>query len=355
MNDLFSIKYKELCGAIHLHTHYSDGGTSLSDMISAANTVGLDYIVITDHMTLQSLKDGHEGTHKNTAVIIGYEHQDPENHNHYLAIGTDTVFEHLTQPQNYIDAVKQSGGIGFIAHPTEKRNYMPTFPPYPWTDWSATNYDGIEVWNQMSEWMENLKSWKSILNLFYPRRFLYTAPEDSLNLWDKLNKERFVSGIGGVDAHTKRIGKGLFSYVIFPIKVELKGIRTHLFVQNNDELCNFKTLKSSILTALKNGNGFISNFRRGDARGTTIFLSDKNNEFLLPGNNPCVNTPSVLKVTVPSAAEIHLIKNGQKISSVHSTKAEFIITEKGLYRIMVTKKSKAWIYSNPFPVGSYPF
>jgi predicted metal-dependent phosphoesterase TrpH len=83
--------YKELCGTIHLHTKYSDGGVDYPTLQRTALEVGLNFIIVTDHMSLGGLKDGFEGIKDNLIVIVGYEHQDPDNLNHYLAIGVNEV------------------------------------------------------------------------------------------------------------------------------------------------------------------------------------------------------------------------------------------------------------------------
>ena len=345
----------EMCGAVHIHTNFSDGGIDINELIRIAGAVGLDFILVSDHMTLQGKDEGYEGFHNDLLVIIGYEHNDSTNKNHYLAFGTDTVVSEQDKPQVYINEIKKAGGIGFLAHPAEERHYFRKYPSYQWTAWDVTGFDGIEIWNQMSEWAEHLRSWLSFIYIFYPRRFIHNAPQSLLKKWDRLNRTRFVSGIGGVDAHVFTLGKGLFSYKIFPMKVELKGIRTHVYVPAAEACNDYERDRDIFLTALKNGHGFISNFRRGDARGTKIYLATADGKIIVPGclkRKPCF--PETLFVAVPDKANIRLIKNGSMVQRVHGCHAEFVITEPGLYRIEVYKGKNAWIYSNPFPVGGYP-
>ncbi|KMQ50554.1 histidinol phosphatase [Chitinispirillum alkaliphilum] len=343
--------YQEITGAIHLHTLYSDGGVSYEELIDAAQGCGLDYVVVTDHMNLKGREAGYEKFHGNLMVLVGYEHNDPKKLNHYLAIGTNKAFPQLQKPQQYIDAVRENGGIGFLAHPAEKRNYFGNLPPYPWTEWDATGYDGIELWNQMSDWIENIRSWRSFIRLLYPRRFLGNVPDELLEKWDKLNQNRFISGVGGVDAHTRRISIGPFAYTIFPIKVELKGIRTHLYIPQKLPEYPFDEARSLLLKALKNGNGFISNYRRGDAKGTQIYLRQENGAVLPPGLCGTINrAPAMLCVQVPSRGNIRLIRNGVVLKSVKGTSAQLGISDDGVYRVEVYKGKNAWIYSNPFHV-----
>lgn len=346
--------YKELCGAIHLHTKYSDGGVDYPTLQLTALEVGLDFVVVTDHMSLGGLKNGFEGIKNNLIVIVGYEHQDPSNLNHYLAIGVNEVFDQITNPQDYVNAIRKAGGIGFIAHPAEKRNYIGQFPPYPWTDWNVKGYDGLEIWNQMSEWIEQLRSWYSVFKLLNPRRFIDTAPPELLQRWDKLNQSHFIAGIGGVDAHTRKIGKGIFSFEVFPLKVELKGIRTHVYVPENTDLNDFAVTKRNLLTSLKNGNSYISNFRRGDATGSQIMMTLTDGSLVSPGKQDYCCQPESISVTLPEKADIALLLNGTVVKKITGKLATFKIIDKGVFRVEVFRRGKAWIYSNPFPVGAYP-
>ncbi len=347
--------FSEVSGAIHIHTRFSDGEVDFPELVTAAKEVGLDFIVVTDHMSLEGKEKGFEGFYETLFVVIGYEHNDSNNKNHYLAIGTDKVIEEQDSPQRYIDLIRSAGGIGFLAHPAEERQYFKKYPSYPWTEWDVSGYDGIEVWNHMSEWVENLKSWRSFIRIFYPRRFLKGVPPGLLKKWDELNRTSFISGIGGVDAHTFTYGKGFFKFQIFPIKVELKGIRTHLYIPDNISNCEFVEAKDACLRALKNGNGYISNYRQGDAKGTELFLRYADDTLVPPGcsgRNPSL--PASLSISIPLEAEIRVIRNGVQVSRKVGVYHNFDITGNGLYRIEVFRKKKAWIYSNPFPIGSYP-
>jgi hypothetical protein len=352
MSDQFP--FHELAGAIHLHTSFSDGGISFPELIVTAQEVGLDYIVVTDHMNLGGKKAGYEGFFGGLFVAVGYEHQDFRNRNHYLSIGVEKVAEDRKDPQTYIRQIARQGGAGFIAHPMEQRHYFKKLPPYPWTAWDARDFDGIELWNQMSDWMENFKNWRSVVRIFFPRRFMNDAPAGLIKRWDEMNRARFVAAIGGVDAHTRRVDLGLIHFTIFPVKVELKGIRTHLYLPaplpRNDPVRASRIL----VHALRSGHGFISNLRRGDARGTRLYLRDANGAIIGPGIPPSPPAlPATLVAELPARARIRLVRNGAPVNTVDGRSAEFPISQNGIYRIEAVA-DHAWIYANPFPVGAYP-
>jgi hypothetical protein len=172
--------------------------------------------------------------------------------------------------------------------------------------------------------------------------------------WDEANRTRFVSGIGGVDAHTRKFSFGPLSYDIFPIKTELRGIRTHLYI---DEAARRDEAKigGAVLAAIRDGKGFISNFYRGNARGTRIFLQDAKNVIEYPGRPvSALSPPITLTADFPKKARIVLLRNGEIIEEAAGKSAAWAITKSGVYRVEAYRGRRAWIYSNPFPIGGYP-
>jgi hypothetical protein len=113
---------------------------------------------------------------------------------------------------------------------------------------------------------------------------------------------------------------------------------------------------NTIQSALAKGNGFISNFRRGDARGTLIELIDSNNDHFLSGiNSKLPLLPAEIRVKIPKEGLIRLIRNGTFFEENRGNMGSFKITRDGSYRVEVFRKQFGWIYSNHFIVGSYPF
>lgn len=337
------------CGVLHMHTRYSDGGVSVADMSSTAAALGLDFVAITDHMTLAGQADVTAAERAGAPVIVGYEHNDTHVKHHYLVFETGRVVDEQVAPQGYVNQVRALGGIGFIAHPFEKRHYFQKLPPYPWLDWGVDGYDGIEIWNQMSDWTEGLRSWRSFVRLMYPRRLLAGPPRELLAKWDELNQKRFVSGVGGVDAHTRVVRAGPFRYTVFPLKVEMKGIRTHVYLDGQSG----EISKKRILHALRDGCGYVSNFRQGDARGALFGYRTHEGVVIPPGRAGDAAAPGgVLAVSLPHVASIRFIRNGRVVGRfLHTRVASMEVSSPGVYRIEVARGLRPWIYTNPLRIG----
>ncbi len=135
----------EYAGSLHIHSNYSDGLRPIPEIASIAGEVGLDFLLFADHMTLEPLKAGLERWFGSVFAVIGYEINDPDNKNHYLAYGLSAILPPGLEAVEYVRRVREEGGIGFIAHPDEKRTLMPDVPPYPWTAWNAGRFYAIEI------------------------------------------------------------------------------------------------------------------------------------------------------------------------------------------------------------------
>jgi hypothetical protein len=92
-------------GAVHIHTTASDGTLPLAEVIAIGRKVGLDFMLFTDHMGLANREAGGEGIHGNTLVLIGYEHNDPEDNNHYLVFQSPGVYPENLSTREYVSGM----------------------------------------------------------------------------------------------------------------------------------------------------------------------------------------------------------------------------------------------------------
>lgn len=346
----------EYVGAIHIHSVYSDGSGEVKQIAEFASETALDFIILTDHNTLRALHEGFEGWYGKTLLLVGCEINDKENKNHYIAFGINETFSTRLPAKKYVRNVKDAGGIGFLAHPHEKRSSMKEHPAYPWTEWSSEDFTGIEIWNHMSEWMEGLTEQNKYNYFFHPLKSISAPPEDTLKVWDQLNLKRKVVGIGGIDAHAHKINVlGFVEMEVFPYKVLFKSIRTHVLVDDefivSGEKHEIDSAKMQIYNALKEGKCFVSNSYHGDAKGFS-FYADDGHQIYQMGDSVSFKEKIQLHAVVPlDGAQLKLLRNGEVVSSSEGSALDFIVTEKGAYRVEVYLNQNAWIFSNHIRIG----
>jgi hypothetical protein len=140
-------------GALHIHTHYSDGSGNIPDIAYAAQQAGLEWIIITDHDTLEGRSE--QGWYDRVLTLVDQEIT--PFHNHFLALNLEHVISNTLPPQQFIDQTYDAGGFGIIAHPDEQK-YNDFKGIYRWDDWNinsptrnAGRSMGIELWNFMSD------------------------------------------------------------------------------------------------------------------------------------------------------------------------------------------------------------
>jgi hypothetical protein len=346
----------EYVGAIHIHSVYSDGSGEVKDITGFANESRLDYIILTDHNTLRALNEGYEGWYGQTLLLVGCEINDKENKNHYLAFGINEPYSTRLPAVEYVKKVKEAGGIGFLAHPHEKRNSMKEHPPYPWTEWNTEDFTGIEIWNHMSEWMEGLTEQNKYNYFIHPLRSIFGPSKETLEVWDQLSLKRRVVGIGGIDAHAHKVNLlGFFEMEVFPYKVLFKSIRTHILTEHEltpvSQQSDIENSKRIVYDALSNGRCFVSNYYHGDAKGFSFTASDGNNIYGMGDSCP-LQSGMKLKVFVPNEnVEIRLIWNGKQLEVKYEAQVEFDVKNNGVYRVEVYRNKNAWIFSNHIRIG----
>lgn len=333
----------EYVGAIHIHSNYSDGLRPIPEIADIADRLGLDYLMFADHNTLEPLKAGMERWFGSVLSIIGYETNDENNRNHYLVYGLKEIVLPHTDPHDYVREVKERGGIGFIAHPDEKRSAIPAYPPYPWTAWDVDGYDGIEIWNHASEWLEKLTHTNKYFHVLHPLKYLKGPEPETLSRWDMLNKTRVVPGIGGIDAHAYPYRIGPLTIYIFRYKVLFKGIRTHILLEK--ELSKEVTAaKEAVLGALKSARCFISTYRWGDARGFRFSASTGTTTGQM--GDVLSARSADFSVSVPETGAITLLRDGSPVAKAKGKSLTYEADSPGAYRVEVRRNNRSWIYSN---------
>lgn len=199
---------QEVVVNLHMHTRYSDGSGLHKDIVTAAFKAGVDAVIVTDHNILVNGFEGYyKEKNKRLLMLIGEEvhdqARDPQK-NHLLVFGAGRELAALADsPQNLINAVRESGGLAFLAHPDDPEAKAFKEVDISWVDWSVRNYTGIELWNALSE-LKTVVPTKlhGAFYAFFPAFVANYPIPSTLAKWDELlsSGERVVA-IGGSDAH----------------------------------------------------------------------------------------------------------------------------------------------------------
>lgn len=329
-------------GCLHMHTRYSDGSGTTAEIARAAAEAELDYVIITDHMNLDALPEA--GRYENVQVLVGYEHNDRDSRNHYLALGVNKVADPNLAPEQIPTAIRKAGGVGIICHPEERRAHMRELPPYPWTAWSNSDFDGIELWNQMSEWTEHLTRWNRYARVWSPRKSLVGPSDRILYVWDILNTRRPIAGLAGVDAHAWPYPLGPFTISIYPYKVHFRTLQTHMILDTQPP-GNPAGFRAALLDAIRGCRLYFSNERWGATRGFRMHV-ESNGMSAGIGQTADLGGGPRLHARWPGEARYEVVYNGFPMWKGTGSELSHKLTLPGVYRVALYRRNRIWLITN---------
>jgi hypothetical protein len=347
----------DYAGIIHLHSRYSfDGRTPLPDILADADRCGLDFLLLTDHSTLQARDDGFEGWRGRTLLVVGEEIA--PRFNHYLAFRVPGPvlaggIPPQVKPQELIDRVRNRGGIGFIAHPDHKGTALFHVKHYPWTDWSVSGYTGLGIWDFMTDWQNGLTGYfPALLSYVFPALSLKGPSPATLARWDAQAQERRVVGIGELDNHNTRVRFLGLALPVFPFGRVFGLIRTHILTPaplTGDSPADIATL----LQALENGHAYVALDHYRPSKGFSLTLAEGGRSATM-GDEFVLDRRAGLTLSLPHKARIRIIRNGTLFRQADQTGLTTAIDAPGVYRIeaalRIFGRYRPWIFSNPIYV-----
>ncbi len=336
--------WHDKAGVIHVHSRYSDGKGTVQDVIRAANKAGLDFLILTDHDTLAPLRDGWEGWHGRTLLLVGTE-VSPDDGNHYLGLGIREEVSRDVPPAEYIRAIADQGGLGFIAHPDYPPKSQYPLKLFPWHDWSVRGYTGLEIWTYTVDWLTGVTSvWRLLRALIAPQWFADGPFPETLARWDALCQAawaegRRVVGIGSQDAHG----------ILYSYRRMFRAVRTHILIaggwRGDPEMD-----KALVLEALGAGRCYVANDLLQDASGFR-FHAERGSRTAPMGASLAVGGGAWLRVQAPVRCRLTLRTPAGVVAEAEGETLEHRVTEPGVYRVEARLLRRgawrAWVFANP--------
>lgn len=353
----------EYMGNMHMHTPYSDGEASHSEIAEAALNAGLDFLIVTDHNIWVNGVQGYYGDEQKGYVLLltGQEVHDRNRQpqvNHCLVYATQQELTHYSsQPQALIDAVNEANGLSFLAHPYDERiPWQHSSGSIAWVDWELNGYTGVEIWNYMSSFKSTLKTpWKTLRHVFDPESVIVGPPPEMLEKWDQLLAEgRRVVGIGNSDAHGTRFRLGPIHHTVFPYDFLFNCVNTHILTPT-PLVGDFEQDSAAIYQALRQGRAFISYQIPGPARGFRFTAQGSQASSAIMGERIRLGPGVTLQAVAPARTHLRLICYGDVVAEGEGVEnLTYVARKPGAYRVEVWQhykgQERCWILSNPIYV-----
>ncbi len=344
---------------LHMHTRYSDGTGSHEDIAAAALRAGLDAVIVTDHnLLLQGMEGYVQQGRRRLLMLIGEEVHDQDRipqKNHLLIFGAGHELAPLaSDPSALIRAVREAGGLSFIAHPNEAAAPLFGETDIDWVDWSVSDFTGLELWNGLSELKTLIPTrLHAMLYAFFPALLAHAPPPETLKKWDELLLHARVVAVGGSDAHALHAHMGPLHRVLYPYEFHFRAINTHVLLPE-PLTGDLATDRRMVYAALGAGHCFVGYDLPHSTRGFR-FTGHGREATAEMGDEISCRGGVTLQATLPTFAEIHLLHNGRIIRKEKSAHAlTFLAHEPGAYRVEAwlrhLGRRRGWIFSNPIYV-----
>lgn len=315
-------------GILHCHSHFShDSKGTDEEIIRAARETGIDFLFMTDHPSVGSVTQGLRGKHDATWFFPGAETRQ------LLACDLHEPIEGARGTQEAIDAVLLQGGLPFIAHPEEVK------------DWDLADFVGMEVYNLHADLKDETPSTlaRKLLSFRGNEEWIYTAIFDpqtaTLARWDSLTRERRVVGVAGDDAHQNVRVLGV---QLDPYARTFRFVQTHVLAERIGH--------DPIVDALAAGHAYVSFGLFGDPEGFS-FTARCGEADLVMGDEARWQEGSTLRVALPRRAEVRFLRDGQVREVEETDDATIEADRPGVWRVEVWTRAKGklrpWVTSNP--------
>jgi len=351
----------ERIGAVHIHTNASaDASGTIPEVLAAARRANLSFLAITDHnvaMTAQSIADAPP----DLPIIPGEELSTTSGH--FIALGLPAGWSRPapSDDKTLLAAAHAQGAFTILAHPFHPRT--------PWTDWTTSDFDGLEIWNEDAVWRQNNPFDLLISLLIYPENDqlamvrLARTPEQNFAKWDQLLAQRPVVGMCGSDVHAKtKLSSRVF--LRFPGYVpSLEVAREHVLlgpsVESGD---SSRATGAEILDALRRGHSFCALDALYPSSGFAFRISS-NAQSAGPGDFLAWGGAGRINVSVPAGASqplIKVIRDGHEIIDREAWTIDEPAPGPGRYRAEVFLRQPGltgwrrwtlWAFTNPVYVN----
>jgi hypothetical protein len=338
----------------HVHSTYSDGSATVPELLADARRAGADVLLLTDHDTLGARDDGWEGHHDGVLLLVGDE-VSPK-HGHYLAFDVSEPIAHEGRSAGEIAAaVRAAGGVGFAAHPFSRGGHMLVPPiarrivlPHGWPALEEPGgTDGIELWSVTTDAAESWRTPGEALRWLRDPETAVAAgpPAHHLEIWDSLSARRRVPAIGGLDDHQRGVRVRGRVRSPSPHWRTFNLIRTHLLCDRplSGELDRDRGV---ILAALRTGSAWLNCPFVAPAHGARLWAEGDDGALIAMGAEGRAGRAQ-LRLRLPQAGEVTLLRNGSLIERAHSDRLDVEISDRGAYRIEARLGGRVWLLSNP--------
>jgi hypothetical protein len=342
-------------GAIHVHSDVSDGASGIDEILAAAQTAGVDFLVVSDHNPFSQQRP-RPGWYGDILLIVAEEISTEEGHLLALNVGGHRYRFGPTARQALAD-IDDAGGWALVAHPDHARQ--------AWRGpWGGTA--GLEIVNLADAWSRQpalpalMTVAASLIDADFAASRLLSERWPALATWDALSGLRTDGSVprrrvavGSADAHGPLVGS-------IPGYAEtLSAVSTLVWIDTSPEEsrgADAGRIEAALLAALRAGRASVEVTALGDARSFSFAAASPTDRALMGEFAPWERGPWRLaaRIEAPVEAELVLLRDGAPVARGSGTLLEAEADTPGTYRVEVyrpdvatsTETGPPWLVSN---------
>lgn len=357
--------FYDYSGVINVHSEISTGSGSVDEIVRAAQTANLDFLILNDLNTFNRPLDS-ERYYDELLFLIGAEFSYLDSRILLLDSLKRIDANGLGQVQMLLaDLVSQKDRrkephLAIMAHPFKRGfHWGGTFPE---------GLDGIELLNLKTLWQKSWEASKfSVLRslLLFPFNSelalvtMFRFPSDEMRLIDEIGRKRELLLFSGADATSRINLAGLV--VKYPSYEKMFSITRNHVLLSSELTGNFQNDRRKIIEALKTGQFYTSLDILDDPKGFVTYIKDGSRRHFM-GARVASSKNLELRVSLANRPvvpfEVVIYKDGEKWLTSNSTETTAPLHAPGVYRVLVRVKPKMpfplrerwipWIFANPF-------
>jgi hypothetical protein len=361
--------YREFRGVVHAHTELSHDSTgTVEEILRAASSAKLDFLVTTDHYTPRIFTEGLDGRRGSLLVVRGVEiplgctRQGALTRRcaSVLAFGLRSPLVPGPNEEWNLDelfkGLRSQGALTIIAHPRGlvNQNYFRSADGLEICDLADTVRDRlVDIPRFLVKFLLDYDEYQDEILL----PLIVERPNWNLVAWDRLTKTRRFLGLVGNDAHQNLQAFGRHAD---PYALTFRAVNTHILAP----LGVAETLRplapplttDNLMGALRAGRSFASFNLLADAAGFRFaaHVKDGGPVVAVMGDDVLLQDGLVLAAQCPVLGAVELLRDGVPIRRQEGRELLHPVDRAGVYRIEVSlwivDRWRPWIFSNPIYV-----
>ena len=367
-------------GPIHCHSFLShDSMVSFENILAALKETECDFIFMADHC-VEGIADFSwqwRGLKHGVLFVPGFEMKDG-----FMPFGVDSSvrLSKDTPGQELAHQVVNHGGLLTYAHSEQPR------------DWTVPEVVAMDIYNTHADAEdEDLDPLRISLLLSlrsHPDqalRMIFDTPDEQIEKWDRLNRDRKMVGFASNDCHQNQGLKGFYTQDgqlriddtspdtlttvklnffteallrLLPGPLEPGEQLFHLQLDPYERMVRYvgnhilakELTEAALLESFQQGRVFISFDLLADGRGF-VWMAQMGDDQAVMGESMPYEAGITLRAAAPQACRFIVVKDGREVLRVQGRHLDWQPEGPGKYRVQaalfVLDEWLPWIYTNP--------